>query len=270
MRTPASLPPALADAHDANYAEFSTGYARRAGSELRRDASDGPRDRRSAGVAVQRSLPVQSRRRRRRPRRGRDPCARPSSWRAGRVACDAHDPAYHHRGAGGARLAGPPAGPGDGHRLDDRDVRQPPRRHDGRGGHVRHPRRLVQGRGCRVRMPRGVRGHPGELRPRCRATGRDRTTAVPPPHRRRAGRVLRPPTRTTRRRASRGIFCVGTLPHARGQGLGTSVTQAAMRAARQDGVRVAVLQASEMGRPVYERLGFDTVAYITEHLPPPD
>jgi len=67
-----------------------------------------------------------------------------------------------------------------------------------------------------------------------------------------------------------GIFCVGTLPHARGQGLGTSVTQAAMRAACQDGVRVAVLQASEMGRPVYERLGFDTVAYITEHLPPPD
>jgi hypothetical protein len=36
---PASLSPTLADAHDSNYVEFSTSYARRRGSELRRDAS---------------------------------------------------------------------------------------------------------------------------------------------------------------------------------------------------------------------------------------
>ena len=36
---PASLSPVLADAHDSNYVEFSTSYARRRGSELRRDAS---------------------------------------------------------------------------------------------------------------------------------------------------------------------------------------------------------------------------------------
>ena len=40
-----------------------------------------------------------------------------------------------------------------------------------------------------------------------------------------------------------------------------------MNAARDAGARVAVLQASEMGRPVYERLGFDTVASITVHIP---
>ena len=64
-----------------------------------------------------------------------------------------------------------------------------------------------------------------------------------------------------------GIFCVGTVEGARGQGLGALVTQAAMDAARGAGARVAVLQASEMGRPVYERLGFDTVATIAIHVP---
>jgi len=65
-----------------------------------------------------------------------------------------------------------------------------------------------------------------------------------------------------------GIFCVGTLPHARGKGFGALATQAAMTAARGVGARVAVLQASEMGRPLYERLGFDTVGHISVHLPP--
>jgi hypothetical protein len=36
---PALLSPALADAHDTNYADFSTGYARHAGSDLRRDSA---------------------------------------------------------------------------------------------------------------------------------------------------------------------------------------------------------------------------------------
>jgi len=64
-----------------------------------------------------------------------------------------------------------------------------------------------------------------------------------------------------------GIFCVGTLEHMRGRGLGTIVTQTAMNAARDAGTHVAVLQASEMGRRVYERLGFDTVASIAVHIP---
>jgi len=65
-----------------------------------------------------------------------------------------------------------------------------------------------------------------------------------------------------------GIFCVGTLARVRGQGFGTIITQAAMAAARDAGARVAVLQASEMGRPIYERLGFDTVGSISVHIPP--
>jgi GNAT superfamily N-acetyltransferase len=64
-----------------------------------------------------------------------------------------------------------------------------------------------------------------------------------------------------------GIFCVGTLEAARGQGLGTVITQTAVEAARAAGAQVAVLQASDMGRPVYERLGFDTVASIAVHVP---
>ncbi len=64
-----------------------------------------------------------------------------------------------------------------------------------------------------------------------------------------------------------GIFCVGTLEHSRGQGFGTVVTQAAMVAARDAGSRVAALQASEMGLPVYERLGFERVGAITVHIP---
>ncbi len=65
-----------------------------------------------------------------------------------------------------------------------------------------------------------------------------------------------------------GIYCVGTLARARGRGLGAVVTQAAVHAARDAGDRVVVLQATEMGRPIYERLGFDTVASISVLIPP--
>jgi ribosomal protein S18 acetylase RimI-like enzyme len=53
-----------------------------------------------------------------------------------------------------------------------------------------------------------------------------------------------------------GIFNVATLPDVRGRGLGRAVTLAAMRDGVAEGCRVAVLQSSEMGHPVYERLGF--------------
>ena len=53
-----------------------------------------------------------------------------------------------------------------------------------------------------------------------------------------------------------GIFNVATVPAARGRGLGRAVTLAAMRDGVTEGCRVAVLQSSEMGHKVYERLGF--------------
>ena len=49
---------------------------------------------------------------------------------------------------------------------------------------------------------------------------------------------------------------VGTVPDARGHGLGGMVTQACAHAAFAQGVNAVFLQASAMGEPVYRRLGF--------------
>jgi ribosomal protein S18 acetylase RimI-like enzyme len=53
-----------------------------------------------------------------------------------------------------------------------------------------------------------------------------------------------------------GIYNVATLPAARGRGIATAVTLAALREGRAQGARVGVLHPSEMARSVYRRLGF--------------
>ena len=53
-----------------------------------------------------------------------------------------------------------------------------------------------------------------------------------------------------------GIYCVGTLPQARGNGIGAAVTRAAMRHARERGATTAALQSSDAGYSVYRGLGF--------------
>lgn len=58
-----------------------------------------------------------------------------------------------------------------------------------------------------------------------------------------------------------GIYHVATLPEARGQGVGTTVTLAAIRAGRDLGYRVAILTASGEGYSLYRRLGFRTVTH---------
>ena len=52
------------------------------------------------------------------------------------------------------------------------------------------------------------------------------------------------------------IYCVATIPEARGRGIGGAVTAAAVVDARSRGARVVSLETSTMGRPVYRRLGF--------------
>ena len=58
------------------------------------------------------------------------------------------------------------------------------------------------------------------------------------------------------------IYNVATVPAARRRGAGAAVTAAAMADAQVDGARWAILETSEMGRSVYERLGFRRVAEV--------
>ena len=53
-----------------------------------------------------------------------------------------------------------------------------------------------------------------------------------------------------------GVYWVGTTPSARGRGLGELCTRAAANAGFDLGARVAALQASPMGEPVYRRMGY--------------
>ncbi len=53
-----------------------------------------------------------------------------------------------------------------------------------------------------------------------------------------------------------GIYWVGSLKQARGRGIGRAVTAAATNAGFDLGADVASLQASPMGRPIYEAMGY--------------
>jgi len=55
-----------------------------------------------------------------------------------------------------------------------------------------------------------------------------------------------------------GVYEVSTIPSMRGQGIGAAIAQAPLLDARNMGYRIAVLQASKLGEPVYRRLGFST------------
>ena len=57
-----------------------------------------------------------------------------------------------------------------------------------------------------------------------------------------------------------GVYNVGCLPDARRQGYGEAMTWHAIRRGLQLGCDIASLQSSEMGRLIYERMGFRLVA----------
>ncbi len=56
-----------------------------------------------------------------------------------------------------------------------------------------------------------------------------------------------------------GIYWVGSTQRARGHGLGTAVTAAAVAAGLEMGPEIASLQASPMGESLYRRMGFETL-----------
>jgi hypothetical protein len=56
-----------------------------------------------------------------------------------------------------------------------------------------------------------------------------------------------------------GIYWVGSLEQARGRGLGRATTAAATNAGFELGADLASLQASPMGKPIYERMGYETL-----------
>jgi predicted GNAT family acetyltransferase len=60
-----------------------------------------------------------------------------------------------------------------------------------------------------------------------------------------------------------GIYNVATIESARGRGYGTAMTWAVVADA-EPGVDLVILQASALGRPVYERMGFRTVVEYVE------
>ena len=61
-----------------------------------------------------------------------------------------------------------------------------------------------------------------------------------------------------------GLYGVGTDPEARGRGYGSAVTQAGIDWGREQGADLAILHATEMGEPVYRRLGFEAVTEVTQ------
>lgn len=63
-----------------------------------------------------------------------------------------------------------------------------------------------------------------------------------------------------------GLIAVGTVPHARGQGLGKAITTRPLLDSRSEGYELGVLFSTEEGLSLYERLGFRQYGTISRYL----
>src|SRR5262245_14386946 len=65
-----------------------------------------------------------------------------------------------------------------------------------------------------------------------------------------------------------GVYAIATIPAARQRGYGAAMTARIMTDGSASGCDVAALQASQLGRPIYERLGFKVdVRYVAYRFP---
>jgi GNAT superfamily N-acetyltransferase len=65
-----------------------------------------------------------------------------------------------------------------------------------------------------------------------------------------------------------GVYSIATIESARRRGYGAAMTSHVVADSLVAGCDVAALQASEMGRPIYERLGFRTVVRYMAYVDP--
>jgi ribosomal protein S18 acetylase RimI-like enzyme len=65
-----------------------------------------------------------------------------------------------------------------------------------------------------------------------------------------------------------GVYTIATLPSFRRRGYGAAMTERVMADGFAAGCDVAILQASAMGQPVYERLGYRTVVEYMGYVEP--
>ena len=66
-----------------------------------------------------------------------------------------------------------------------------------------------------------------------------------------------------------GVHEVATMEACRGKGIASSLMNCAMAIAKEKGCKYATLQASPMGAPLYEKLGFEAVGEVHTWLVPP-
>lgn len=58
-----------------------------------------------------------------------------------------------------------------------------------------------------------------------------------------------------------GMYCVGVLPSQRRKGIGKALVLAACAFAKEKGYRYVILNANHLGKPVYEKAGFELISY---------